>query len=71
MSTGREVFAKFMVFFGYFMVIIYLRLGSSLFFKQVLPDIPQNLKYTFAVFYLAYGVLRFVKMVSGKKENDE
>ncbi len=70
MSKGRVFFSKFMIIFGYFMAIVYVGLGASLFLKQVFPGIPPNLKIAFSLFFIAYGIFRFVKMISKHQENE-
>jgi hypothetical protein len=62
--------AKFMVVFGYFMVAVYIGLGVMLFIPRFYPYIPGNIKFAFAIFFIAYGLFRFVRMISKKTESD-
>jgi hypothetical protein len=68
MTKGRVFLAKFMHFFGYFMALIYIGLGASLFLKQVFPSIPEKLKIAFALFFIAYGVFRFARLFTQNRE---
>jgi hypothetical protein len=63
--------SKFMVFFGYVMAIIYIGLGVLLFIPKVYPNIPGVLKFSFALFFIAYGFFRLVKMITKKTEPNE
>jgi len=65
MST-KGWFSQFMLAFGYLMAIVYVGLGASLFLPRVFPNIPGNLKLTFALFFIAYGFFRLVKLVTRK-----
>jgi hypothetical protein len=60
-----------MVIFGYVMAVVYIGLGCSLFFQKVFPGIPKNLKLTFALFFIAYGIFRLVKLRPKKSEINE
>jgi len=72
MALNRVWLSKFMTGFGYFMAVIYIGLGISLFFQRVFPGIPRNLKFVFALFFIAYGIFRFIRIHSGRKEiNDQ
>jgi hypothetical protein len=71
MIFDKARLAKFMNAFGYFMAVLYIGLGSALFFHRVLPAIPKTLKITFSFFFIAYGLFRFVKLRTGDKENKE
>jgi len=68
---SKGSFSKFMVFFGYLMAVIYIGLGGMLFIPNVYPGIPRNLKFAFALFFIAYGAFRLVKMITKKSEPDE
>ena len=61
-------FSKFMVFFGYLMAAVYVGLGILLFIPRVYPDVPGVLKFSFALFFIAYGFYRLVKLRSKKTE---
>jgi len=67
---NREWLAKFMEIFGYVMVAVYIGLGVMLFIPRFYPYVPANLKFAFAIFFLAYGVFRLVRMLSKKSGTD-
>jgi len=67
----RAWFAKFMLIFGYLMVVVYIGMGILLFLPQVFPWVPGNVKFAFAVFFIAYGLFRLVRIVSGKRKSNE
>jgi hypothetical protein len=71
MMFSREFLSKFMVFFGYLMALIYIGLGAMLFIPYIYPGIPRNLKFAFALFFIAYGFFRLVKMITKKSEPKE
>ncbi len=64
-------FSKFMNIFGYLMAAIYVGLGVMLFLPSVYPNIPGVLKFSFALFFIAYGFFRLVKLISKKKESND
>jgi hypothetical protein len=57
-----------MLFFGYLMAIVYIGIGGMLFIPHVYPGIPRNLKIAFALFFMAYGLFRLVKLITKKSE---
>ena len=59
-----------MEIFGYVMVAVYIGLGVMLFIPRFYPYVPANLKFAFAIFFLAYGVFRLVRMLSKKSGTD-
>lgn len=61
-------FSKFMSYFGYLMAAIYIGLGAMLFIPRVYPNVPGVLKFSFALFFIAYGFFRLVKLITKKKE---
>ncbi len=71
MIFSKESFSKFMVFFGYLMAVIYIGLGALLFIPYIYPGIPRNLKFAFALFFIAYGFFRLVKIITKKSEPNE
>ena len=71
MLFSKGWFSKFMVFFGYLMAIIYIGLGVLLFVPKNFPLIPQNIKFAFALFFIAYGLFRLVKLITKKTEPNE
>ncbi len=71
MLFNRGWFSSFMVFFGYMMAVIYIGIGCVLLITKLFPAIPWNLKFTFALFFIAYGSFRLVKMITKKPESNE
>lgn len=62
--------AKFMTIFGYVMVVVYIGLGVMLLMPRFYPYIPANLKFAFAIFFIAYGIFRLVRIRSKKSASD-
>jgi len=71
MVVSKRWFSKFMSFFGYLMAAIYIGLGVVLFIPGVYPYIPGVLKFAFALFFIAYGFFRLVKLITRKTETNE
>ncbi len=71
MSLSKGWFSKFMSYFGYLMAAVYIGLGVMLFIPRVYPNIPGVLKFTFALFFIAYGFFRLVKLITKKKEQND
>jgi hypothetical protein len=71
MVFNKGWFSKFMDIFGYLMAAIYVGLGVMLFLPSVYPNIPGVLKFSFALFFIAYGFYRLVKLLSQKKESND
>jgi predicted membrane protein len=71
MTFNKGWLSKFMVFFGYFMAAVYIGLGAMLFFPKVYPNIPGVLKFSFALFFIAYGFFRLVKLITKKAEPND
>jgi hypothetical protein len=71
MIFNKELFSRFMLYFGYLMSVIYIGLGGMLFVPQVYPGIPTALKFSFALFFIAYGIFRLVKLITRKNETKE
>jgi len=71
MMFSKGWLSKFMVFFGYLMAAIYIGLGVLLFIPKVYPYVPAVLKFSFALFFIAYGFFRLVKMITKKTEPNE
>ena len=57
--------------FGYLMAAIYVGLGVTLFVPGVYPNIPGVLKFSFALFFIAYGFYRLVKLFTRKTEPND
>lgn len=68
MLLNKVWFSKFMVFFGYLMSAIYVGLGVSLFIPGLFTINSWELRFAFALFLIAYGLFRLVKMVTRKTE---
>ncbi len=68
MLFNKAWFSKFMVFFGYLMAFVYIGLGGMLFMPELYPDVPNVLKFAFALFFISYGLFRLVKMITKKRE---
>jgi hypothetical protein len=64
-------FSKFMGIFGYLMAVIYIGLGVMLFIPGVYSNIPGVLKFSFALFFIAYGFFRLVKLITRKSEQND
>jgi len=71
MINTKAWFAQFMKVFGYFMVAVYIALGVMLLAADVYNNIPKNLKITFALFFIAYGFYRLVKMLTANKMSND
>jgi hypothetical protein len=71
MMFSKGWLSKFMVFFGYLMAAIYIGLGVLLFIPKVYPYIPGVLKFSFALFFIAYGFYRLVKLITKKTEPND
>jgi len=69
--SGKGWFSKFMSYFGYLMAFVYIGLGAMLFLPRVYPNIPGVLKFSFALFFIAYGFFRLVKLITKKKEPND
>jgi uncharacterized membrane protein HdeD (DUF308 family) len=71
MLFNKGWFSKFMSIFGYLMAVIYIGLGVMLFVPDIYPYIPGVLKFSFALFFIAYGFFRLVKLITKKTEPNE
>ena len=71
MLLNKGWFSKFMGVFGYLMAAIYVGLGVTLFVPGVYPNIPGVLKFSFALFFIAYGFYRLVKLFTRKTEPND
>jgi len=71
MMISKGWLSKFMVFFGYLMAAIYIGLGILLFMPKVYPYVPGVLKFSFALFFIAYGFFRLVKLITKKTEPND
>ncbi len=71
MLFNKGWLSKFMGYFGYLMALIYIGLGIMLFIPSVYPNIPGVLKFSFALFFIAYGFFRLVKLITKKTEPND
>jgi len=71
MLFNKEWFSKFMGVFGYLMAVIYIGLGTILFVPGIYSNIPAVLKFSFALFFIAYGFFRLVKLITKKTEPND
>lgn len=71
MLVDKAWFSKFMTVFGYIMAFIYIGLGVVLFWDGAFPYVPKNFKFAFALFFIAYGFYRLVKMFSKVNDTNE
>jgi prolipoprotein diacylglyceryltransferase len=71
MLPGKSWFSKFMVSFGYLMALIYIGLGVVLLTSNIFPVRPPALKFSFALFFIAYGFFRLVKLLTRKPKPDD
>lgn len=70
MGKGNWSLAKFMIYFGFVMVAIYIGLGVVLMFFPVFDYIPKNMRVIFGIFFLMYGLLRLARIVQKFKNRD-
>ena len=70
--SGKFNFS-FMNFFSLLMVILYIGVGIYLFTSPLFAHIPMHIKSIFAVFFILYGIFRFVRIYPKlfKKNNHE
>jgi len=71
MLFNKGWLSKFMGYLGYLMALIYIGLGIMLFIPSVYPNIPGVLKFSFALFFIAYGFFRLVKLITKKTEPND
>jgi len=62
MSTGRSLFSKIMIGFGFVMVAVFIGIGMILLFFPVYNYLPRNIKSILGVFFIAYGLFRFARI---------
>ncbi len=64
-----------MLYFGVFMVFIYLMLGLCLIFAPILKYIDKEPKVIFGIFFVVYGIFRLIriypKIFHPEKENEQ
>jgi hypothetical protein len=65
----KKGFGDIMNIFGLFMALIYVGLGLYLLFTPYFPDIPKTVRMTFCIFFIMYGIFRFVRVYL-KYKND-
>lgn len=65
---NNSIFAKIMIYFGFFMVILYIGLGLFLIISPTFDYIPSTMKNVFAIFFIVYGIFRLVRLIMKLKE---
>ncbi|PIP54740.1 MAG: hypothetical protein COX07_03665 [Bacteroidetes bacterium CG23_combo_of_CG06-09_8_20_14_all_32_9] len=68
---NRISFSKVMIYFGLFMVFIYVVVGAMFIFAQVFTYIPREFRVIFGIFFVIYGIFRFVKIYPKLKKNSQ
>ena len=71
MLFNKVWFSNFMVFFGYLMSLVYIGLGVTLFIPGIFTINSWELRFAFALFLIAYGFFRLVKMITKKAEPND
>lgn len=71
LNNSKGLLSKFMIFFGYLMAAIYVGLGIVLLSSDIFPVKPLALKFSFALFFIAYGFFRLVKLITKKTETND
>lgn len=71
MLQNKSKFTRFMTVFGFFMAATYVGLGIVLLLTGFFPNIPKNIKFVFAFFFIAYGLFRFVRIWTKSNESNE
>ena len=71
MLFSKGWLSKFMIYFGYLMSAIYVVLGIVLLATNIFPVKPPALKFSFALFLIAYGFYRLAKLITKKTELEE
>ena len=51
-----------MIWFGFFMVAVFLCIGIALIFFPVYNYLPGNMKKILGLFFIAYGIFRFARL---------
>ena len=59
---SRKINFDFMVIFSLLMVVLYIGIGIYLLVSKSFDYIPMHIKGIFAVFFIMYGVFRFVRI---------
>ena len=72
-QMSRKFNFDFMIFFSLLMVILYIGIGIYLLASPLFAHIPMHIKSIFAIFFILYGIFRFVRIYPKlfKKNNHE
>lgn len=65
----KKGFGDIMNIMGFFMAVLYIGIGLYLLFAPYFKYIPNTIRITFCVFFIMYGIFRFVR-VYYKYKND-
>lgn len=57
-----------MIWFGFFMVVVFVGLGIMLIFFPVYTYLPPEMKKIIGFFFLAYGIFRLARITSQIRE---
>lgn len=68
MCSGGSWLEKFMIIFGFLMVILYIGIGATLMFFPVFTYAPKEIRVIFGFFFAIYGVFRLVRLLQKVKE---
>ena len=71
MLFSKGWLSKFMIYFGYLMAAIYVGLGVVLLASDIFPVKPPALNFSIALFFIAYGFYRLVKLITTKTEPND
>jgi uncharacterized membrane protein HdeD (DUF308 family) len=59
---SRKFNFDFMIFFSLLMVVLYIGIGIYLLTSPLYTYIPMHIKSIFAIFFILYGIFRFVRI---------
>ncbi len=71
MAFDKVWFSRFMKYFGYLMAAIYVGLGITLLTSDIFHGIPPALKFSFSLFFIAYGLFRLVKLITKQTQSND
>jgi hypothetical protein len=65
MARDNYLFAKIMIWFGFFMVAVFVGLGiMMIFLPAVYPYLPSDMRKIIGIFFLAYGIFRLARITT-------
>lgn len=67
-------FSNIMFYFGLVMILFYIGAGLTLIFSSVLQNTPKEYKVIFGIFFVLYGIFRFVRVypkLKNRNQNEE